>query len=128
MLQISYTQQCHVAIHNFYLRTTLHCRGLCVSMSILISKLPLPCSLGLQSSYFLKLRHYEKPQNLKKCPTCFDKTAVFTQQRQNKWEIISNFCGVFRKAGLVINPRWPWILKSVHFKSTVARSSVLLKL
>ena len=47
------TQQCHVAIHNFYLRTALQW-GLCVSMSILISKLPLPCSLGLQSSYFLQ--------------------------------------------------------------------------
>ena len=53
MLQIIVTQQCHVAIHNFYLRTALQW-GLCVSMSILISKLPLPCSLGLQSSYFLQ--------------------------------------------------------------------------
>ena len=41
-----------------------------------------------------------RPQNLKKSPTCFDKTVVFTQQRQNKWEIFSNFCGLFRKAEL----------------------------
>ena len=27
-----------------------------------------------------------RPQNLKKSPTCFDKTAVFSQQQQNKWE------------------------------------------
>ena len=53
MLQIIVTQQCHVAIHNFYLRTALQW-GLCVSMSILISKLSLPCSLGLQSSYLLQ--------------------------------------------------------------------------
>ena len=41
-----------------------------------------------------------RPQNLKKSPTCFDKTVVFKQQHQNKWEIFSNFCGLFRKAGL----------------------------
>ena len=39
-----------------------------------------------------------RPQNLKKkSPTCFDKTAVFTQQCQNKWDY-----GLFRKAGLLI--------------------------
>ena len=43
-----------------------------------------------------------RPQNLKKSPTCFDTTAVFTQQRQNKWEIFSNFCGLSRKAGLYL--------------------------
>ena len=41
-----------------------------------------------------------RPKNLKKYPTCFDKTIVFTQYRQNKWEIFSNFCCLFRKAGL----------------------------
>ena len=45
-----------------------------------------------------------RPQNLnKKSPTFFDKTAVFTQQCQNKWEIVSNFCGLFRKAGLYLS-------------------------
>ena len=39
---------------------------------------------------------------MKKSPICFDKTAVFTQQRQNMWEIFSNFCGLFRKAGLYL--------------------------
>ena len=32
-----------------------------------------------------------RPQNLKKSPTCFDKTAVFTQYRQKKWEIFQIF-------------------------------------
>jgi len=31
-----------------------------------------------------------RPQSLKKSPTCFDKTVVFTQYHQNKWEIFSN--------------------------------------
>ena len=44
-----------------------------------------------------------RPQNLKKSPTFFDKTAVFTQQCQNKWEIFSNFCCLFRKAGLYLS-------------------------
>ena len=38
-----------------------------------------------------------RPKSLKKSPTCFDKTVVFSQKRQNKWEIFSNFCGLFRK-------------------------------
>ena len=38
------------------------------------------------------------PKIGKKSPTCFDKTAVFIQQRQNKWEIFSNFCCPLRKA------------------------------
>ena len=41
-----------------------------------------------------------RPQNLKNSPTCFDKTVVFTQQRQNKWEIFSNFYALLRKAEL----------------------------
>ena len=41
-----------------------------------------------------------RPQNLKKSPTGFGKTAGFNQQRQNKWAIFSKFCGLFRKAGL----------------------------
>ena len=41
-----------------------------------------------------------RPQNWKKSPTCFDKTAVFTQKRQNKWEIFSNFCGLLIKTEL----------------------------
>ena len=41
-----------------------------------------------------------RAQNLKKSPTCFDKTAVFTQQRQNKWEIFSIHCGLLRKPKL----------------------------
>ena len=41
-----------------------------------------------------------RPQNLKKTPICFDKTVVFTQYRQNKWEIFSNFCGLLTKAEL----------------------------
>ena len=32
-----------------------------------------------------------RPQNLQKYPTCFDKTAVFIQQHQNKWEIFKFF-------------------------------------
>ena len=32
-----------------------------------------------------------RPQNLKKSPTCFDKTAIFTQYRQNKWQIFFKF-------------------------------------
>ena len=43
-----------------------------------------------------------RPQNWKKYPTCFDKTVAFTQLRQNRWEIYSNFCGLFRKARLYI--------------------------
>jgi hypothetical protein len=43
-----------------------------------------------------------RPQNLKKSTTGFDKTAVFTQYLQNMWEILSNFCGLFRKAGLYL--------------------------
>ena len=35
-----------------------------------------------------------------KSPTCFDKTVVFTLQHQDKWEIFSKFCGLFRKAEL----------------------------
>ena len=38
-----------------------------------------------------------RPQNLKKFPTCFDKTAVFTQQCQNNWEIF-NFLWHFQKS------------------------------
>ena len=30
-----------------------------------------------------------RPQHLKKSPICFDKTVVFAQLRQNKWEIFS---------------------------------------
>ena len=41
------------------------------------------------------------PQKLKKSPTSFDKTVVVTQYRQNKWEIFSNFCGLFRKTGIL---------------------------
>ena len=41
-----------------------------------------------------------RPQNLKKSPTCFDKTVVFTQYHQNKREIFSYFCGLFRKTEL----------------------------
>ena len=41
-----------------------------------------------------------RPQNWKKSPTCFDKTAVFTQWCQNKWGIFSNFCGLLRKTEL----------------------------
>ena len=39
-----------------------------------------------------------RAQNWKKSPTYFDKTAVFTQQVQNKWEFFSNFCALLRKA------------------------------
>ena len=42
-------------------------------------------------------------QNLKKSPTCFDNTVVFIQQRQNKWDIFSNLCGLFRRAELYIS-------------------------
>ena len=38
-----------------------------------------------------------RPQNLKKSPTCFDKTAVFTQECQNKGEIFSNFVAYLEK-------------------------------
>ena len=38
-----------------------------------------------------------RPQNLKKSPTCFDRIAVFTQQRQNKWEIFFKFLWTFQK-------------------------------
>ena len=31
-------------------------------------------------------------------PTCFDKTAVFTQYRQNKWDIFSNFLKPIQKS------------------------------
>ena len=41
-----------------------------------------------------------RPKNLKKSPTCFDKTAVFTQQGQSKLEIFQNVCGLLRKAEL----------------------------
>ena len=50
--------------------------------------------------YPLKSRHYEKATNLEKISSCFDKTAVFTKKRQNKWEIFSNFCGLLKKAEL----------------------------
>ena len=33
----------------------------------------------------------------KKSPTCFDKTDVFTQYRQNKWEIFSSFVAFSEK-------------------------------
>ena len=45
-----------------------------------------------------------RPQNWKKSPTCFDKTAVFTQLCQNKWEIFSNFCGLLKKVELYMGP------------------------
>ena len=49
----------------------------------------------------VKLRHYEKATKLeKKSPTCFDKTDVFTQQHQNKWDIFSNLCALLRKVKL----------------------------
>ena len=55
----------------------------------------------LQCSNQVKLRHYEKATKFEKIsPTCFDKTAVFTQQHQNKWEIFSNFCDLLRKTEL----------------------------
>ena len=57
--------------------------------------MPIPCT-----SSILKIRHFEKATNLQKSPTCFDKTAVFTQWCQTKWEIFSNFCGLLRKAEL----------------------------
>ena len=38
----------------------------------------------------------------KKSPIYFDKTAVYTQYCQNKWQIFSNFCGLFRKDGLYL--------------------------
>ena len=41
-----------------------------------------------------------RPQKLKKSPTCFDITVVFTLQRRNKLEIFSKFCGLLRKAEL----------------------------
>ena len=44
-----------------------------------------------------------RPKNLKKSPTCFDKTAVFTQQGQSKLEIFQNVCGLLRKAELYQN-------------------------
>ena len=50
-----------------------------------------------QQQMQVKLRHYEKATK-SKYPACFDKTAVFTQWRHNKWEIFSNFCGLLRKA------------------------------
>ena len=39
----------------------------------------------------IKFRHYEKATKFEKSPTCFDRTVVFTQQRQNKWEIFVVF-------------------------------------
>ena len=41
----------------------------------------------------------ELRQKLKASPTCFDKTVVFTKQRQIKWEIFFYFCGLLREAG-----------------------------
>ena len=41
-----------------------------------------------------------RPQNLKKSPSCFDVYLVNQLICQNKREIFSNFCGLFRKAEL----------------------------
>ena len=38
-----------------------------------------------------------RPQNLKKPPTSFDKTAVLIQLRQNKWEIFQIFVAFSEK-------------------------------
>ena len=49
--------------------------------------------------YLLGFRHYEKATKFeKKYPTCFDKTAVYTQQVQNKWDIFSKIYSLFIKA------------------------------
>ena len=55
-----------------------------------------------------------RPQNLKKPSAYFDKTAVFTQQRQNKWEIFSIFCGLLRKAELYPNGASYLHMKHAH--------------
>ena len=61
----------------------------------------LKCAYGQHKSFLSKLRHYEKATKFeKKSPTCFHYTAGFTQLRQNKWEIFSNFCDLLRKAEL----------------------------
>ena len=60
--------------------------------------------LTIKDVYFhlstkVKLRHCEKATKLKKIShKSVDKTAAFTQQRQNKRVIFSNFCGLLRKA------------------------------
>ena len=49
----------------------------------------------------VKLRHCEKATKLKKkSPSCFDVYLVNQLICQNKWEIFSNFCGLFRKPEL----------------------------
>ena len=49
----------------------------------------------------VKLKHCEKATKLKKkSPSCFDVYLVNQQICQKKWEIFSNFCGLFRKAEL----------------------------
>ena len=52
----------------------------------------------------LKLRDYEKPTKFeKKYPTCFDKTAVFTQYIQNKWDFFKIFVAFSEKLNFTNN-------------------------
>ena len=43
-----------------------------------------------------------RPQNLKKSPTYFDKTAVFTQQCQNKWKIFQIVVAFSEKLDFIV--------------------------
>ena len=66
-----------------------------------------------------------RPQNWKKSPTCFDKIAVFTKYRQNKWEIFSNFCGLLRISELYLTSHTT-IINSFKGKNPELQSKLIL--
>ena len=49
---------------------------------------------------------WEGHKNLKKSPSCFDVYLVNQLIYQNKREIYSNFCGLFRKVELYVSTGW----------------------